>query len=1286
MYSNDKQKINKPAYWQQQNRLFISIVASLLMLLLSSHVYAARPPLEKVKLQLKWTHAFQFAGYYAAKQQGYYADVGLEVQIIERTSGKPVVTEVMSGRADYGVEDAGILVQYANGSPIKALAAIFQHNPLIFISKQSSKISTPQDIAGKRVMMYNGQDGTEEAPLRALLYDAQLSTQQYTLVAQSFNDDDLISDKTDVISGYLTDQPFYYRNKGIKINIINPQSYGFDFYGDLLFTRQAELEQHPGRAQRFRDASLKGWYYALKHPEQIIQLIHQHYHAKSSLEHLRFEAKETRQLISANSTPIGQITIARLRRIATVYHELGLIKPLSDEALNHFLYDHPAHNLGLSKEELQWLRQHPIIRLGIDNNFAPYEWVDKHGHYVGRSADYMRLIEQRLGIQFEIIKDKPWADILVMAKQGKLDMIADAVDTPERREYLHFSQVYSSNPNIIINDASHNYIGSLKNLYHKTVAIEKSYSIQELLQQQHPEINLLPAANTAEALRMVAAGKADAYIGDAGTANYAISKTGLFNLRFSGQSGYLNQHRIGVIKSQPLLLSIINKTLNSISTAEHTKIDERWLSLHIIDTGVPTETLLKYAIAIVLLFLYFAYWVLRLRKEVHKRLKVETNLRKTESRFNESQQFAQFGIWEWDILSGSLFWSETVAPLFGYEAEGVQPNFQLFSNAIHPDDKKHVDDAIQACLQQSQNYDIEHRVVWPDHSIHWLHEVGNVVRDSDNKAIKMLGTVRDITRKKRIEDILLTLAESNADTDEDIFHLIARKIATSHDVEYALIAQVDDQNPGFAKTLAVWSGNKFLEKFSYSLKDSPCERVMQEGLCLFPDKVQKLFPTDHLLVDMQARSYVGIPLKNSANKVIGIIALLSKKPMQKEQINENLLSSLAVRVAIEIEQCNSLESLQIANLVYQSSHEAMLMIDKNNRIVAINPAFTEVTGYCANEILYKYLEQIPFSAEIWASISQTEHWQGELLIQHKNGTRHTIHMNINTIFDNAAEVYRRIALFTDITEQKQAEKSLQQFSEKLQQEVKQQTFALEQAIETAEHANLAKSEFLANMSHELRTPMHGIISFARFGIKNVETASVEKLAKYFDRINTSAERLLVLLNDLLDLSKLEAGKMLIEKTSCNIYQLVSHCIAEQEACLKDKQLTICWQESDNALHANVDAARITQVVTNLLSNAIKFSDVNRTLYFSIIASQWHNQAAFTFSLRDEGTGIPEQELEQVFDKFIQSSKTKSNSGGTGLGLAISKEIVEAHQGKIWAENAPQSGAIFFMLIPLSAIN
>ncbi len=247
----------------------------------------------------------------------------------------------------------------------------------------------------------------------------------------------------------------------------------------------------------------------------------------------------------------------------------------------------------------------------------------------------------------------------------------------------------------------------------------------------------------------------------------------------------------------------------------------------------------------------------------------------------------------------------------------------------------------------------------------------------------------------------------------------------------------------------------------------------------------------------------------------------------------------------------------------------------------------------------------------------------------------------------------------------------------LEEMVDERTKELFRAKGLAEKANRAKSEFLANITHELRTPMHGILSFARFGIKKIEMADKERLLDYFTEIHNSGERLLTLLNNLLDLSKLDAGRVMYDFQNQALNDQVKFMVAKFAVPAQEKNIKVEYQKPEFDDTAMFDKKKIQQVIGNLLSNAIKHSD-NGCLVTIGIA---HDSKTVSLSVSDNGVGIPEDELKNIFDQFVQSSKTDTGAGGTGLGLPICKQIIIDHRGKIWAENNPEKGAKFSFTIP-----
>lgn len=239
-------------------------------------------------------------------------------------------------------------------------------------------------------------------------------------------------------------------------------------------------------------------------------------------------------------------------------------------------------------------------------------------------------------------------------------------------------------------------------------------------------------------------------------------------------------------------------------------------------------------------------------------------------------------------------------------------------------------------------------------------------------------------------------------------------------------------------------------------------------------------------------------------------------------------------------------------------------------------------------------------------------------------------------------------------------------------------------VDQAKEADMVKTEFLANMSHELRTPLHGILSFASMGESRVDKVSTDKLASYFNAIRLSGDRLLLLLTDLLDLSKLEAGKMQMEFGSYNLQSVLTNCLIEQESALEAKHIKVIRHGAEIPKMAEFDQNRLSQVIANFLSNAIKFTPENKQIELTCEQIEIEQVEYLTCAVKNQGEGIGQEDLKNIFDRFVQSKSHISGTGGTGLGLSICKEIIEAHQGKIWAESVQNEYAKFIFNIPIKS--
>lgn len=287
--------------------------------------------LEPVTLQLRWQHQFQFAGYYAALEKGYYREAGLDVRLVESHPGEDPVTPVLSGKAQYGVGNSALLLDHARGQPVVVLAAIFQHSPLALAVRADQEIANIHGLTGRPIALEPGAD-----ELIALLRREGLDTRQLDTRAHAHDIEDFTSGRVAAQSVYLTDEVYTLDQQAVPYYLLSPLQAGIDFYGDTLFTTRGEISAHPERVRAFRAASLRGWTYAMQHPEEIARLIHARYSPRHSLEHLRFEAEAMRALMRPELIEPGYFHPGRWRHIADVYAELGMVP--AQLSLEGFLY------------------------------------------------------------------------------------------------------------------------------------------------------------------------------------------------------------------------------------------------------------------------------------------------------------------------------------------------------------------------------------------------------------------------------------------------------------------------------------------------------------------------------------------------------------------------------------------------------------------------------------------------------------------------------------------------------------------------------------------------------------------------------------------------------------------------------------------------------------------------------------------------------------------------------------------------------------------------------------
>ena len=549
---------------------FCKLKFLLTIIFLTTSLYSSE--LKKVTLQLAWFDQFQYAGYYIAKEKGFYKELGLDVEIVPFSFDKNIIKDVNDGKIDFAVGRENLILEKQKYPNIVALAAIFQASPLILISKKDSKIEKIEDFANKRIM--TTRDDAEEASLKAMLVSRKVDIKTLNFIPHSHNIKDLINSKTDLISSYTSKAPFFLNKYNIKYNTFLPKDYGFDMYSDFLYTNSQLIATDPNVAILFKNASMKGWEYAYSNISEATELILNKYNTQNlTKEELIFEANELKKLSYYETKKLGEISYEKLKRIYDLYNVLGLVEKPID--VSEFIFK-PDNNLIISNIEKNFLNEKEILNLCIVPNYMPYSDV-VDGKFIGFVADYMALVENSIKKPIKFVQTKSIAESFTFIKEKKCDILPMAIKTKERESYLSFTKSYLNLPLVLITKSGEIFTDDLRNLKNKKVSIVDNYAFFNTLKNKYKNIEFVKVKNLDEGFEKVLNDENFAHIDFMQSSWYKIQTDYMSKLQISAKLDESEDISIAVLKENTVLSNILDKAVLSIDKASSTEILNKWV-------------------------------------------------------------------------------------------------------------------------------------------------------------------------------------------------------------------------------------------------------------------------------------------------------------------------------------------------------------------------------------------------------------------------------------------------------------------------------------------------------------------------------------------------------------------------------------------------------------------------------------------------------------------------------------------------------------------------------------
>jgi ABC-type nitrate/sulfonate/bicarbonate transport system substrate-binding protein/signal transduction histidine kinase len=530
--------------------------------------------LEKTTLQLSWFNQFQFAGYYIAKEKGFYADMGLNVEIRNYDFGVNVTKDVSVGKVDFGIARETLIQEKINTfHNLIALYPLFQISPLILIAKKDSNINTLKDFSNKRIML--SENDSSQASLKAMLTSNNINNESMEILKHSHNLEDLINNKTDIMSAYISKFPFNLEQKNIPFNIFAPKDYGFDLYSDFLFTSSELIKKNPEKVIAFKKASLKGWEYAYSHIEEATELILKKYNTQNlTKEELIYEANELKKLSYYKNNTLGNIDKNKLIRIYDIYRLMGYFE--ENDNPSDFIFD--EYKPILNEEESKYLKCKDTLKMCVRDNFLPYEsFLDKYP--IGITSEYIKIIEKKLGINITVVPVNSLENGFLKLKTYNCDFISTIQNEDTKSSDILYTKSYLELPIVFVSTQKNLFITNFEQLKNKKIFISSNEELASILKTDYPYSKIYETPSVKFAFQQISSNNADGYIGNITEVIYYLQKNYNSELHITGNLDYKTDISFALRKDDLILEKILNKVIGNISKDEKELIQNDYSTL-----------------------------------------------------------------------------------------------------------------------------------------------------------------------------------------------------------------------------------------------------------------------------------------------------------------------------------------------------------------------------------------------------------------------------------------------------------------------------------------------------------------------------------------------------------------------------------------------------------------------------------------------------------------------------------------------------------------------------------